>query len=215
MNFVGHARIASFFRDDGAFVVGAMLPDFARMAGTRIRTVEDPDLAAGVQHHHAADDVFHAQPAFIRLQVTTRNALSAAGVPRPPALAVGHVGVELLLDGALLRDEALSDLYLSALDQAPRAIESVTWRGIDGRANYAQLCDRLLDRGAPHVYRDPAAVAEIMQRILSRSALLRLESACLPAVRTILEQMLPRVQDAADGLLHAVRVALENDTPRA
>jgi hypothetical protein len=35
MNFFGHAKVALWRGDAAGFVLGAMLPDFASMAGTR------------------------------------------------------------------------------------------------------------------------------------------------------------------------------------
>ena len=209
MNFVGHALVASFVRQDGPFVVGSMLPDFARMAGTRIQRVEDPAVEAGVRLHHATDDVFHGQSAFIDLQIATRQALTARGVPRPPALAVGHVGVELLLDGALLQDESLATLYLQSLEHAADVGRAVTWRAADGSESYRRLCEQLLVRGAPHVYRDPSMVAEIMRRILQHSDVLCMDVDHVPLVADSLAEVMPLVHAAADNLVQAVRAGLD------
>ncbi|MEZ6188946.1 MAG: hypothetical protein R3F62_28570 [Planctomycetota bacterium] len=48
MNFFGHAVLALARRDDAAFVVGSMAPDFATMSGVRLaREVAHPSWRRG------------------------------------------------------------------------------------------------------------------------------------------------------------------------
>src|SRR5690349_22770486 len=100
VNFFGHAVMAALENDAPAFVLGAMLPDLSSMAGARIERVHDETVAAGVAHHHRIDHAFHACAPFVRLCSSALETLEARGVSRAAARAVGHVGSELLLDGA-------------------------------------------------------------------------------------------------------------------
>lgn len=103
MNFFGHVVVATWLPDaDGRTALGAMLPDLLGIAGLRGVEPRDPEVARGLELHHRTDDVFHASDAFVTLQASLRAALEAGGLQGGPARAVAHVGVELLLDGALL-----------------------------------------------------------------------------------------------------------------
>jgi hypothetical protein len=116
MNFFGHAVVASWKNPLPAFVLGAMLPDFANMVGTRLSQPEEPALASGVAFHHRTDHVFHENAVFRELVAGARVELSRLGLSRGSARAVAHVGVEILLDGVLAGDEAASAAYRAALE---------------------------------------------------------------------------------------------------
>lgn len=86
MNFIGHAQVALWTSSSPAFVLGAMLPDFASMAGTRLaarlHSSDEPELAAGVSLHHLTDEVFHGSAPFIALMQEAMDALTGRGVAR-------------------------------------------------------------------------------------------------------------------------------------
>ena len=67
MNFFGHACVASWERSDPAYVLGAMLPDFAGMIRGRIAEIERPDLRAGIELHRRTDAIFHRMDGFAEL----------------------------------------------------------------------------------------------------------------------------------------------------
>src|SRR5262245_25639403 len=102
MNYYAHARLASRRCDDAHFVLGAMLPDWTAWVGARLVRVDHPGLAAGIRFHHATDAAFHGGRRFAALVREAVDRLRAAGLERGPARGAAHVGIELLLDGALL-----------------------------------------------------------------------------------------------------------------
>jgi hypothetical protein len=101
VNFFGHACLAAEARPEAAFVFGAMLPDLASMSGLRISSIAHAKTDSGRRFHYVTDAAFHRAERFQSLCTGATRALSAAGLRRGPARAIGHVGVELLLDGWL------------------------------------------------------------------------------------------------------------------
>ena len=127
MNFVGHIEVArrlpgaprapgepsAGFAGPGGeragYLVGAALPDFAAMGRFRLSSAAAADgpvgersrvgLRRGLEVHHRTDDAFHRHRWFREASVAVTERLQADGVARGPAMACGHVGVELLLDG--------------------------------------------------------------------------------------------------------------------
>ncbi len=180
-----------------------MLPDFATMCQARLSEPRDPDVADGVRHHHHADAAFHRLRAFLDLYREGERLLGAAGAARGPARGGAHVAIELFLDGELVRDREVADIYLEALAEgAPRhaTVELAGWETLHGR---------LVDRGVPHGYRDPALVGEVVARILSPRPLL----ACAPADERALARALPllagQVSAAAPSIMRQLRARLE------
>lgn len=211
MNFFGHAYVATrdtAYGDDPAFILGAMLPDFASMCRARLGEVTDTGVRAGVAHHHAVDARFHRAPEFVALETGGRDALAEAGLRPVVALACAHVGTELLLDGLLLEDDRTVDAYLGALDDAPARAEGITWRarpGDDGAPErWRALHARLSSYGAPSIYRDPEAVAGLLERILGARPRLQLEAGQRAAVADWLHGVRPAVETAREPLLRAV-----------
>ena len=100
-------------------VLGAMLPDFASMLGTRIQGIDDARLCEGEAHHHLQDHAFHRAPGFCALVVEGARWLRSQGVARGPSRGAAHVGIELLFDGLLVGDAERDGAYLDALE-APR-----------------------------------------------------------------------------------------------
>lgn len=133
VNFFGHAAVASWHADDGGWLLGAMLPDFASMIGARLDAQPNPRLAAGVAHHHATDAAFHHAPAVVGLMRDAEARLTARGVRRGPTRAVAHVGVELLLDGVLTRDAGYRASFATGLAHSG----PVAWTDGDGDLRFA------------------------------------------------------------------------------
>ena len=67
MNFFAHAWVARHLRREPAFLLGAMLPDFATMCRARLGEITHETLAEGIAEHHATDEAFHAGETFMRL----------------------------------------------------------------------------------------------------------------------------------------------------
>lgn len=211
MNFVGHAHFARRLSSAPRFVLGAMLPDLASMAGARLLPMDEPDLSAGVRDHHAVDDVFHAAPTFVRLQTEAVAELSAAGVGWGASRAVAHVAPELFLDGILLEEDALLDLYRDAVVEAgrPETQSALRFHG-EGHRHFATVHHRLASYGPPHGYRDPKFVGDILTRILRERPRLALRPEDQPALEALLPRLNRRVQETADALLAEVASGLSS-----
>lgn len=173
MNFFAHATLAARRSDQPSWIVGSMAPDFASMAGMRLRAVEgDEALAEGVNFHHRSDDAFHGAPIFLELMDAAREELEARGLGFGPAAAIGHVGVELLLDGHLVeRLGGVPDSYAAAVASAAALDEHLLFHKLDpadGRRRWRNLCTRLQTAPLPDGYQAPEFVAERLIRILAR-----------------------------------------------
>ncbi len=195
MNFLSHAWLAHTDDPSPRFVLGAMLPDFASMCGARLHGSDDAAVHRGLAHHQAVDERFHVAPEFTALCRQVSVSLRDAGVGRGPAMAVAHVGVEILIDATLLGD--VDSAYLAAISTEP----ALTWS--DDGAAWRSLRGRLRDHGVPSLYRDDERVAELMMRILDSRPRLRLEAEHAPAVAECLAAIRPQVEAAAPILLRA------------
>ena len=158
MNYLGHVAVAlATGRDDPPFLLGAALPDLASMAGVRFDRALLPEaVAEGVDCHLAADEAFHAHPAFRDGSAALRRDLRAIGLATGPTRAIGHAGWELLLDGTLVGGptEAAHRAGLRCADVVAPALAPASrdrWRtllaaGPPGRLRYDQpawVVDRL------------------------------------------------------------------------
>ncbi len=170
MNFFAHQAIAAHTSEHPRFLLGAMLPDLAAMIGTRILSVDDLELERGIAHHHEADAAFHGSHIFSELCSTAVRQLCEHDVGRGTARAVGHVGVELLLDGFLSHDRAARDRYASALAAfaADDLGARLALRHDGDRARLSLGLMRLRAAPIPEGYRDPEFVVERLEYILSR-----------------------------------------------
>jgi hypothetical protein len=207
MNFIGHLLVAGWQSSGAAFGLGAMLPDFASMAGVRLRQVADPELAAGVSLHHRTDEVFHACPAFVELSSATFQELVQCGVERGPARAVAHIGVELLIDGHLLgREPQLGGAYLSALGAFEQLAEGALTE-LDGAA-LKGLHQRLTHHGIPYDYVRPEQVTTRLVRILAGRPRLALTPTAAAIAGSIMpdlkERVVERLPELLDSLAHGL-----------
>lgn len=204
VNFFGHAAVASWHADDGGWLLGAMLPDFASMIGARLDAQPDPRLAAGVAHHHATDAAFHHAPAVVGLMRDAEARLTARGVRRGPTRAVAHVGVELLLDGVLTRDGGYRASFAAGLAHPG----PVAWTHGDGDLRFAQLLERLRAAPPPTDLDRGAGVARRLDRILGHRPRLAPTPAERPAIVDVLDALAARVAVATPTVLTQVRAAL-------
>lgn len=209
MNFIGHATIALWRRSEPAYVLGSMLPDFASMARTRLAhdAGQVHELVAdGIALHLRTDDVFHTAPVFTGLLQETLDALSARGVARGTARAVGHIGVEMLIDGELLHASEVGAAYLDAL-RAGREL-AIGFRDAAGDARWQALRERLLSFGPPHDYRDPDTVLTRLTHVLSARPRLAIDAAAAPIVQAYLPHLQQQVRRELPRLLASLRAAL-------
>lgn len=210
MNYFGHAVLAVRRGGDRAFVLGAMLPDFATMIRARPPRTAHTDIGSGMQFHWRTDEVFHRSSAFRELTHQAVGWLAARGVRNGSALAVAHVGVELLLDASLSTDSAAQQAYLEALaGAAPDDLGGyLGWDASDERGRFDQLRVRLLDRGAIDGDIAPESVAQRLQRALADRPRLALDDAAVLAARDWAHVARPAVFARATPLIHDLATQL-------
>ena len=213
MNFFGHAVVARWRSDDRRFLLGAMLPDFSAMLGTPVSVaqVSQGEVHRGVDYHHATDAAFHGCEHFTRLCGAALERLTAEGVERGPARAVSHVGVELLLDGALSHDSAAVATYKSVLAQAleneNELAEQLAWTP-EQTQRLRQGLTRLVGAPLPEGYRDPSFVVERLQVILARRPRLAIKPADVPRVSSYMRELHNEISSVWPELLAQVRSRL-------
>ncbi len=207
MNFFGHAAVATWSNPTGGSVLGAMLPDFATMSGTRLAMAggTDIEIDRGIALHHATDAAFHRLPPVLALMRELDRKLDAAGCARGPRRAVAHIGVELLLDGVLVTELAYREHYVAGLAHDPAGIG---WREDGDAARFAVLLSRLRAHGVPDDLARPEAIAHRLQRMLSHRPLLAPNATDMAAIRACLVDYKPRVDVAVETVLRALRAAL-------
>lgn len=168
VNFVGHAMVARWQRSEPAFVLGAMLPDLARMCDAKAPPTDDAAITAGMKLHHRTDAVFHDTPTFLRLCAEARTALRAAGVRRATALGAAHVGIELLLDGVWIGQAEVEDSYLGAVAHGSTlARTTLRWPSSAHATRFDELCQHLRIPTSARAYRSADEVGRRLFRILS------------------------------------------------
>lgn len=206
MNHFAHAAVAAAHGPDPALALGAMLPDFASMLRLRLGAVSHPELRAGWALHHASDAAFHRAPEFVALLSGGSAALRDAGLPRGPARAAAHVGLELLLDAELARDPHAAEHYAQALLAAarPELGAAIVWSRPESALRWRALHLRLCAHGAPRADEDDDALARRVLRVLSARPRLALDAAAQPPIQRWLREARPRMGEAAPALLEGV-----------
>jgi hypothetical protein len=207
LNFFAHAVAATWRSERPAFVLGAMLPDFAHMARATLANRQPPGVEAGVAYHHLCDRHFHRMASFRRLESAALALFRAAGLSRGPARGAAHVGVELCLDGACLDDSRLVGHYRAALHCATPA-EATAWIDDDHRDRFLGLRARLEAAGAPTDYTSASGLAMRIEQVLSRRPLLRLSESERPALLGSLPALQEQVAAMRERLFDDLRAAL-------
>ncbi|MEY2399153.1 MAG: hypothetical protein QOJ00_2327 [Actinomycetota bacterium] len=177
---------------DPSFWLGAALPDLQREAGVAVGDDWPVSVLAGVASHRAADAVFHDLPVFRDQSGALTRSLLTAGVPRGAARAIGHAGWELLLDGTLIDDEAVTGAYAAAMAEPA---SDPAWQ---------HALRRRIERGVPRFYGDPARVAELLLRVLSTRRLLAFGREHLESVTNALAEAQPAIAVAAPSVFAAL-----------
>ncbi len=216
MNFFGHAALAAeLFTRDGAarpaselarICLGAMLPDFVTMLRLPRAVVTDAHVEEGVRFHHRTDHAFHELTAFHELSREAFAWLSERQLPRGPARAVAHVGVEILLDEVLARSAAARGAYLSALEVPLSG--AITFEQPSELERLGALCGVLLERGRFYRVPEAALVAERVRRTLERRPRLATDDAGQALLGEWVSVARPQVDAAAPALLAALRARL-------
>lgn len=219
MNFVGHIQLAyhglsqhafppAVMAGDGQdsasaasgtdeqgsverYLFGTALPDFATIGRFQLRYgPTDPNMAQGVAVHHTTDAAFHASDWFAEHSRSLSQNLKSRGVNRGAARACGHVGVELLLDGHLLDDDATlaerAQAILAMADQSSLDLDSM----VDGaeRQRWRSHLDQLSTWTVPADYHQVEAVAQRLYRILRPRRRLAFEPSQIAEVADALDE---------------------------
>jgi hypothetical protein len=179
VNLLGHVRVALDASDDHGFVLGAILPDLESLVGQRLEGAREvAEVVDGIALHKATDAVFHADRRFLDGSIALTRALQARGIGRGASRGVGHAGWELLLDGLLVDDAAVTDAFGAAIDRLAALAERET-----------AVADRLMwfaarQRTQPiwAAYADPVAVADRLHRQLAARPRLAFPSHQLPQI---------------------------------
>jgi hypothetical protein len=212
VNFFSHSVVAARRSEDPRWILGSMLPDFVSMAGLRLESVRgDFPLERGVAFHHACDDAFHGAPLFIDLMERAREELEQDGLDSGPAMAIGHVGVELLLDGVLVARDGVSKSYRYAMSEAADVAVLLRFNGLtpeQGESRWRQLCERLENAPVPQRYTEPAFVADRLIWILATRPRLAVPFGHEPLVFDWARRAAPRVAASAEALFEQVEARL-------
>jgi hypothetical protein len=190
VNFVGHlaTAVASSHQDAGeaGFRVGVMAPDLASGAGVSLRA-PTAAVAAGLAEHHRADAAFHSLAWFRSTTQQLSVDLQGAGVRRGPARAVAHVGVELLMDGELLRDPAIARSFDEAWAVLGAGGPEVAGLVVpEDQRSWLLWLERFTTYVDPRRYADPVSVALATERILARRPRLAFDAGERAAVEAVL-----------------------------
>ena len=206
MNYLGHAAVATWRSQDRAFVLGAMLPDFATMIGARPPATTHAGLDAGMRFHYRTDEVFHRSVGFRELTRSAFDWLLARAVERGRARAIAHVGVELLLDADLSQTEPVRRAYLAALHggAAPELGRHLSWAAPEGARRFEDLRTRLLARGVTADAPAPEVTSQRLRRALSARPRLALDDAATLVALDWLTVAQPQVTARAAGLAREV-----------
>jgi hypothetical protein len=191
LNFLLHYDFATSelaeHADTERAAVGAMLPDFFRMAGPRVRPphrddarevgVEARALVDGIEHHLAIDRWFHGSDVFRTGERELGHAF--LGTKTQKLVLFAHAAWEICLDGAWLAAHGAAELAaLAGAGRASRAHlgEVLTVRGFDGldletrtrfEVRLRRIFDALEDGLLYDDYRTPSGVARRVAGIRS------------------------------------------------
>jgi hypothetical protein len=207
VNFVAHIAIGlevSGNDADSELLVGTALPDFAAMARLRLVPV-DGIVGTGIRLHHLTDGVFHRHEWFLDLERDMHTALVADGMPRGGALACSHVGVELVLDGALLHEpwtaDAVADVYAAIGDPTDEVVAAVEPARREQWRRHLSGVALHLD---PFAYCDPSVVAERLHRITSSRPRLAFDDEHIGTLARHLARVQPEIAAAAGTVIQQV-----------
>jgi hypothetical protein len=210
VNFLGHTHVALASGDDPVYVLGAVLPDLASMAGVRVdRTRSDGVLHAGIRCHIETDAAFHSHALFREGSAAIRRDLVPLELPAGASRAIGHIGWELLLDGTLVGSRTESAFHY-ALIEGDRALAAIVtgdqprWRAFLER--WRSMTDARLR------YDEPGWVAERLYLMLRSRPRLAFPEPAVPGVAEVLDRHAAAVAGVAAEVLDAMIVASADRT---
>ena len=218
MNFFGHAALAaSHFNDErplpseselSRLCVGAMLPDFIGMLRLSRPDLTDSVLARGVAFHHKTDEAFHELPSFLRLSREAFAWLSEQRLPRGPARAVAHIGIEMLLDEVFAQQARAREAYLAALRVPLEQLMSFPVPSDQERL--AALRSALLERASTVLEPPARLVAERIVRTLAGRPRLATGDAGQELLVRWVETTRPQITAEAPEVFASLRLRLAN-----
>ena len=216
MNAGGHIAVVALLAErsgrkvDGAQLLGAALPDLAAMGRFRlVGKTDDEAVTRGIALHHRTDELFHRHAWFRDRNRSLTAMLSEAGLGRGPSMACSHVGIELLLDGELLKSEMVTAATTAAFDAIEeRSGDLLALVEEPHRARWRMHLQRLSDHRLPIDYHDPQAVAARLHRILASRPRLRLPEHQVPVVARSLEGRKAAIDATAADLVDDLSEAL-------
>ena len=185
-----------------------MLPYFIGMLRLGRPTIHDATLATGVAFHHGTDEVFHELASFHRLSRQAFAWLSDHDMPRGPARAVAHIGIEMLLDEVMAADELARDAYRAAL-RVP-LMPLIVFPNAADAERLAGLQEALLTRTANYAPPTPELVAERIRRTLAGRPRLATDEAGQALLGTWVTLTRPHVLAEAPEVLATLRARLAN-----
>jgi hypothetical protein len=208
VNFFGHLVLARALDPDLAFGFGAMWPDFSGILGLKAASTH-AGVHAGVAFHHRVDAVFHRERHFVTLQRLALERLQRHGVPRGPARAVAHVGVELLLDAELARNDLETLHYRTVLKHAQSRAQG-WFPSLDEACStrVGHWCQRLDERAERIIPESPQQLTKRLADILESRPRLALPAAAWPLVSDWIAEIWPQIQQVRDPWLASLKAQL-------
>jgi hypothetical protein len=224
MNFLLHHAFAKSELGCSLAAVGAMLPDFWRMAHPRVRARPSEEeagandveraLSRGVAHHLAIDRWFHATEVFVNGERETAIQLRRADVPKIGLFA--HVCWEMCLDGAWVA--RAGHRIVDPLREASREVGDAAHRladrhgalrlSTDDRVRFAERVSWMIAGVADGEwiagYADPRGLCERLEAMrVRRFRLPPMSSSQITMVTSTLDARLKTASVALDQLIAA------------
>lgn len=212
MNFFGHGVVSTWFGTTRAFYFGAMVPDFFAMAGLTFTASATGEVGAGIALHHRTDDLFHQSPVFTALQRESFQYLERTGLDRGPSRAIAHVGIEILIDAVLCREEAARVRYLDVVKDA-ECIDAVQFARAEHRPKIAEIVQRLGNFGVDLHHVSTDVLGDRVTRTLTRRPRLAVPDSMHHAVRAWAAEFHPRTEARIPELMTFLREGLSRELP--
>ncbi len=209
MNYVGHIAVGMLLTDeDGAsgdhFLVGCALPDYAAMAGVRLRPKQANEYTSGIATHQACDVRFHQLAWFRHATAALRTVLLSGGFSRGAARAAAHILPELALDGRLMARDAVvvaTGRVLEAVAAPDRSLIGLV-DGVDVDRWRIGL-ERIGREGTPARYAEPEWLARRVVAATAGRPALRVSAAHIPMLADAADELLSDEQLDPDAILVA------------
>ena len=169
MNYIGHQVVAreSHNGNNLNFLFGSMLPDLARIAGTRsiLALLADPDAQNGISFHRRTNKAFDTQPEIEAVEDEMKVAFRSY-LPWRTAIQASHVSKDLLFDGYYMTD-------LTALENVVEVLEYVLLNSHTLGQNelpdsLKRVTQRICLQGPPD-YLQPSIVSRILIGVLAKT----------------------------------------------